>query len=148
MEFAAEVGLRAKFSASGEREVVEDGFPEGRRRHLWGQVWIEHRIPLLPSSAQIVQALEAATAPSASINAIREASEAVETALAAAIRAWALEAGDEPETSSDGADPSQRRAEIDALWRQANELLTSVASYSQVLTDHLPALRNVRHHQP
>ncbi|GAA4194632.1 hypothetical protein GCM10022252_39350 [Streptosporangium oxazolinicum] len=148
VRFASEVGLRAAFSPSGERRVVEDGFPEGRRRRLWGQVWIRHQIPLLPSSAHIVRSLEAAVAPPASINAIREASEAVEVALAAEIRAWALEEGEEgegPVMPEDEESASQRRAEIDALWRQARELLPSVASYSQVLTDHLGTIRDARH---
>ncbi|MFI7143868.1 hypothetical protein ACIBO2_03065 [Nonomuraea sp. NPDC050022] len=133
--FAAELGLILQRDAEGNPMLVEDGTPEGRRQRLWGEMWRKHRMPLLPETDDLVQALTAAGVAPPMVDNVRFASGAVEIAVAAKERAWEL--SDE----WDGAQSSEESDLVDSLWKQADELPHLLAAYARVLTALLPTLR-------
>ncbi|MFG1682561.1 hypothetical protein ACGFNP_20515 [Nonomuraea sp. NPDC049269] len=136
--FAAELGLTLRRDPEGNPLLVEDGTPEARRQRLWGQMWRWHRMPLLPETADLVQALTAAGAAPPMVDNVRYASSAVEAAIAAKERAWDLS------DQWDSARSAEETALVDSLWRQADELPHLLTAYARVLTAHLPTLRALR----
>ncbi|TMR01255.1 hypothetical protein ETD83_14750 [Actinomadura soli] len=134
------VGLAVKPGPGGEPMLVEDVWPEPRRCRLWGAVWQEHRMPLLPSTAQLTEALTVRGVANETIDAIREASSAVETQLAAMQRFTELERQlNDGELSDD--DEKAAEAEILAtldLTEKTGELLIA---YARTLTQSLPTVR-------
>ncbi|MFD1540713.1 hypothetical protein [Nonomuraea guangzhouensis] len=136
--FAAELGLTLRCDPEGNPLLVEDGTPEARRQRLWGQMWRGHRMPLLPETADLVQALTAAGAAPPMVDNVRYASNAVEAAIAAKERAWDLS------DQWDGSRSAEETAMVDSLWRQADELPHLLTAYARVLTTYLPTLRALR----
>ncbi|MEU0568742.1 hypothetical protein ABZ297_25650 [Nonomuraea sp. NPDC005983] len=140
-EHAADIGLTTRPAPGGGYALVEDGTPEARRRRLWGPMWREHSMPALPQTDDLLRALTAVGAPPSVVAAVREASEAVDTALAAKARAIMLndQLEDEPPDDTVRYDDL-----IEALWKQADELPTLLTAYARVLTTHLHTLRPPR----
>ncbi|MFI0410641.1 hypothetical protein [Actinomadura sp. 3N508] len=134
------VGLTVKPGPGGAPMLVEDVWPEPRRCRLWGAVWQEHQMPLLPSTAQLTEALTVRGIATETIDAIREASSAVETQLAAKQRFAELERQLNGGELSDD-DEKAAEAEILAtpdLTEKTDELLIA---YARTLTQSLPAMR-------
>ncbi|MBG0818340.1 hypothetical protein [Planomonospora sp. ID82291] len=142
-EFAERLGLAIKVTPDGQPVLVDDDTPEARRRRLWGEAWLSHKAPLLPTTEEFVHVLTSAEAPSETVDAITEASRAVEAAVAAHVRANELT--DQLEQEETGtAEDAQAWAEVNALWQRFDALPQVLAAYARVLTTQLPALRRKR----
>lgn len=141
-DFAAEIGLTVRRTLDGRSVLVQDGWTEARRRRLWGRMWLDHQMPLLPPTGELVRALNEAGAEPGTVEAIREASRAVDAALGAKIRAHDLNTRMEEEGLTDNIPALDAEAVL--LWRQADELPHLLIAYARALTDHLPRLRPLR----
>ncbi|MGW0808918.1 hypothetical protein [Nonomuraea sp. NPDC002799] len=140
--FAAEIGLSVKHTSfDGQAVLVEDGAPEARRRRLWGQTWMVYQMPPLPETKGLLQTLEEIGVPPAVMSDVKAASDAVDAALRARVRAVELEERDglENATTEDALD-----AEATELWGRYDRLPDLLMDYARCLTGHLPALRNAR----
>ncbi|XVQ06903.1 hypothetical protein ACQP1W_30195 [Spirillospora sp. CA-255316] len=139
-EHIKSLGLTVKAGPDGEPTLVEDGWPEARRRRLWGAVWQDHRMPLLPTTAQLVDALTRRGIATGTVNAIREVSSAVETELAAKMRIAELERQlNEGELDDDAEKAAED--EILAALDQTEKTEKLVIAYARTLTESLPAVR-------
>ncbi|MEU1875971.1 hypothetical protein ABZ470_01560 [Streptosporangium sp. NPDC020072] len=145
-DFAAELGMVVRRTPDGRPVLVQDGWTEARRRRLWGRMWLDHQMPLLPPTGELVHALDRAGAAPGTVEEIRQASQAVDAALGARMRAHELNARMESVPLGEGLADSV--AELDAeavlLWRQADELPHLLIAYARVLTGNLPRLRLLR----
>ncbi|MHC5903941.1 hypothetical protein ACVNF4_08540 [Streptomyces sp. S6] len=108
--------------------------PEERRRRLWGDLWAEHRIPLLPTTDELDLLLS--HTPDAAAHRLRDALRAIIEAAMAKPRI------DELEDKEGPWDPSES-AEYDRLDALLDELTHRLADYARVLTDVLPEVRAV-----
>ncbi|WP_345568564.1 hypothetical protein [Nonomuraea rosea] len=133
-EFAAQVGLSVRRDSAEGPVLVENGVPEARRRRLWGQTWMAYQMPPLPETGGFLEALTGIGAPPAVTAAITQASDAVDAALKARVRAIELE-NEHSDTDSE---------EADELWRHYDRLPGLLIGYAHTLTAHLPALRAAR----
>ncbi|MDF5752737.1 hypothetical protein [Spongiactinospora sp. TRM90649] len=138
---AAELGLTFRAGADGRQVLAEDGRPEARRRRLWGRCWLDHQVPLLPETGELVESLTMRDVPRTTVSAIREASSALDAALAAKAGADRLSRQIDqrglPETP-------EQSAELESLWDHADRIPALLAAYARTLTDHLPAVRAAR----
>jgi hypothetical protein len=124
-----------------ERAVpFEDERPEARRRRLWGTVWQEHRMPALPTTEWLVEALTRGGVATATVEEIRAVSLAVEATLAAKIRVAELEARLWHGALPAGAEEALE-AEINTIFDQAHEPEDVLHAYAHTLTASLPAVR-------
>ncbi|WP_433358593.1 hypothetical protein [Streptosporangium sp. CA-115845] len=141
-DFAAELGLRITRTAEGEPMLAEDEWPEARRRRLWGRAWLDHQMPLLPTTAELLRVMTEVGTPGETVTAIFDAAHAVDMALAAKIHCRALdrqlEKAEEPEAVD------RLDAEFSVWGRAGDELPAALAAYARVLADHLPVLRAAR----
>lgn len=139
----AGLGLTVKADADGEPILVEDGWPEARRCRLWGVVWQEHRMPLLPATAQLVEALTRCGVANETVSDIREVSSAVDAQLAAKMRIAELERRlNEGELGNDAEQAAED--EIFAVLDQTEKTEEFVIAYARTLTESLPAVRAAR----
>ncbi|MFD6132791.1 hypothetical protein, partial [Streptomyces diastaticus] len=113
-------------------KVVDGGWPEDRRRRLWGDAWLTHRVPLLPDAGEVARLTEGL--PETARERLLTVAHDVAEALAAACRV------DELEETSGPWDPEQI-AEHEALDRLADELTARLAAYALGVTACLPAVR-------
>ncbi|MFD3519470.1 hypothetical protein [Streptomyces sp. NPDC058653] len=131
-DLAASSGLLVRRDGAGEVHVVDDEFPEARRRRLWGGFWVEHRIPAMPQPDEL-DSLLARTPPEAAKRLRAAAGEVVRAAMAG-VRMSELDDGDTPWTSTES-------AEYDKLSDMLDQLTALLAAYAQAITDSLPAVR-------
>ncbi|CAM5402094.1 MULTISPECIES: hypothetical protein [Streptomyces] len=129
---AARHGPAARPGAVTEVKVVDGGWPEDRRRRLWGDAWLTHRVPLLPDAGEVARLTEGL--PETARERLLTVAHDVAEALAAACRV------DELEETSGPWDPEQI-AEHEALDRLADELTARLAAYALGVTACLPAVR-------
>ncbi|WP_153034241.1 hypothetical protein [Amycolatopsis sp. YIM 10] len=130
-EQAARAGLKISHTSDGEVVVLDDGEPEARRRRLWGDLWIEARVPGLPDQRELADLLNKHGAPASTVADAVEALREVEEAAAAMLRIRELEQSvinAEPAPDADDDD-------WDALWSQAEQLTALLVRYASVLTD-------------
>lgn len=134
VDHAARAGLLISYTDDGQVVVKQDGSPEARRRRLWGDAWIEERVPALPAVNELSELLADHGAPAAIISAVAEAIRAVEDAVIALRRVQALEdrdTADEPTSAED-------MENIDSLWNTAGQLTALLARYARTLMNTLP----------
>lgn len=135
-EIAARAGLLVKHLPGGAAEIVEDASVEGRRCRLWGDLWVDYKMPDLPPADWITEVLASAGVGPAVVEEVRGAAAAVGDLRAAA-------AGlDELESAEDSAETGRAvMDEFDALWDQLDPATDVLASYADVLTRQLPMIR-------
>ncbi|OLT10497.1 hypothetical protein BJF78_28755 [Pseudonocardia sp. CNS-139] len=132
-EEAARRGFRIRHDADGEVTVVVDEVSaESRRRRLWGDFWIEHRLPVLPTAADLVELLGPCGAPEPTVEAVRAAAAAVDGLVAAELRLCELEATDRGLADV---------AETDRCISELDRTFEVLAGYARTLTRALPAVR-------
>jgi hypothetical protein len=148
LEFAERVGLRIHSMPDGGLTVVAGGWPEARRRRLWGSHWLEHQTPLLPDTANLIRHLTEADVPPTAIHAIGHAAQAVDAAVAARGRAAELHDMMDDLVEKQGDGVSEELAQLDvqarASWAHADQLPHLLGAYARVLTGHLPTLQQLR----
>ncbi|WP_433335007.1 hypothetical protein [Spirillospora sp. CA-294931] len=125
----------------GHVGLLEDGGPEARRRRLWGAVWQQHRMPLLPCTSDLVDALSRHGLPPEVIHAIHEASSAVDLVLDAKARSAELERSLQTDDLS-AEEEAAAEVEFLPLLAQADMADDLLCSYALTLADNLPVLRN------
>lgn len=131
-DLAVRSGLRIRLDDAGEVEVVEGDDPEARRCRLWGDFWVEHRIPAFPEPDDLEKWLS--RAPSETEAHLRAAVKAVVQAVVAGSRIDEIESKDEAWTP-------EEIDEYDGFMELWGSLTTLLADYAQAVTDSLPALR-------
>jgi hypothetical protein len=129
-DHAARAGLRISY-VDGEVSVHEEGTAEARRRRLWGDVWIELRIPEVPAPDELADLLSRCDAPASVITAAVEATGHVHDAAASLLRVRELDDDEDDSLSSD---------EFDALWEHADQLTALLGQYARTLTGTLQGL--------
>lgn len=129
-DHAARAGLRISY-VDGEFSVREEGTAEARRRRLWGEVWIELRIPELPVPDELADLLGRCDAPASAITAAVEAIGNVNDAAASLLRVRELDDDEDALLPSD---------EFDALWEHADQLTALLGQYARTLTSTLQGL--------
>ncbi|MFV2098039.1 hypothetical protein ACFHW1_21605 [Micromonospora sp. LOL_014] len=129
-EFAAWAGPMAQRSPSGELIAADETSPGARLPRMWGDTWVAYQMPALPPADRLAAAFTTAGVPPTVVEAIREATRAVDDALAAAVRIA------EPEVV----------AEEEALWDHVERSTEILAAYARTLTNHLPAIRTAAQH--
>lgn len=136
-DVAARAGLMMSRTVDGKMVIVDDPSVEGRRRRLWGDVWIDHHLPELPESSWFADVLATAGVAPSVVKDVRSAAAAVADVLAAIDRLEELE-------SAEGIDDSEPAVmdEFDALWARIDPATTTLAAYAEMLTRHLPAIRD------
>ncbi|MFE2159162.1 hypothetical protein ACFW9M_15280 [Streptomyces lydicus] len=132
-DLAARSGLSIRQNGAGAAEVVDDGFPEARRRRLWGDCWLELGIPALPGPGGELDAL-LVHAPSETADRLLKASRAVVSAAMARLRLSELEDTEAPWTPAEV-------DEYDQLSAQHDRLTHLLAAYAQAVTESLPEMR-------
>ncbi|MFD7513817.1 hypothetical protein ACFV85_03295 [Streptomyces niveus] len=133
-DLAASSGLLLRRDVAGEVYVVDDEFPEARRRRLWGGFWVEHRIPAMPQPDELDSLL--ARTPTEAAKRLRAAAREVIKAAMAGVRISELDDGDAPWTSTEP-------AEFEKLSAMLDQLTALLAAYAQAITDCLPAVRGL-----
>ncbi|MFI6548214.1 hypothetical protein ACIBO9_33715 [Streptomyces prunicolor] len=118
--------------AMGETAVLPDDEPEARRQRLWGDFWIEHRIPALPEPQEWDLLL--AHAPEHAAEHLRNTAGAVIQAALAGQRISEIEDNDAPWSSAE-------IAEYDCLSEQLSSVTTRLADFAQAITVSLPEVR-------
>ena len=131
-DLASRSGLRVQWDETGKATAVDDDWPEGRRRRLWGDFWIEHRIPALPEPDELDLLL--ARTPTGAAERVRSATKAVLQSAMAGLRIDEIEANEAPWTPAE-------KAEYDQLSDQLSRLTTLLADYARTITDSLPEIR-------
>ncbi len=139
-DLTARNGLKLRRSDVGELIVADDFSAEARRRRLWGDIWIDHRLPELPAADQLVDALAAGGVPPAVIADVRGAAAAVDDVVAASRHLSELESIDVPHPST--------MQKIDDIWPYVAQATDILAGYAEALTRHLPAIRATAPAQP
>ncbi|GGK70971.1 hypothetical protein Sme01_27180 [Sphaerisporangium melleum] len=141
-ELAERFGMIVRRRDDGNLVLIADGFPAARRRRLWGENWIQHRIPDLPPTFILQQALTRVAAPQEAATAIFDACFALDFTMAAAHHRGVLES---ELHVADAAGDNERGSRLDeAINRIIDiefELPHALTAYAQALTDHLPAVR-------
>ena len=131
-DLASRSGLRIEWDETGKATAVDDEWPEGRRRRLWGDFWIEHQIPALPDPDELNLLL--ARAPAGAAERLLGATKAVIQAAMAGQRI------DEIEDNKDAWTPAEI-AEYDQLSDRLSRLTPLLADYARTITDSLPEIR-------
>ncbi|WP_030180442.1 hypothetical protein [Streptomyces violaceorubidus] len=131
-DLGARSGLRVQWDETGKARALPEDEPEARRRRLWGDFWIEHRIPRLPDPHELN--LLAAHAPSQTAESIRTAAKAVIESVSARQRLSEMENNEAPWTPVEATEYDC----LSALW---NDLTTRLADFAQVITAGLPEIR-------
>ncbi|MFE2494090.1 hypothetical protein [Streptomyces scopuliridis] len=131
-DLAARHGLRIEVSEAHELKAVDGVWPEDRRRRLWGDFWLEHRIPLLPVPDDLPALLS--RMPPEIATRLRAATRAVFQAVVARIRTDEIEATEGPWTG-------EQIDEYEALSRQEDSLTAWLADYARAVTESLPVIR-------
>ncbi|TDD31212.1 hypothetical protein E1287_27225 [Actinomadura sp. KC06] len=134
------LGLKIQTDPDGEPTLVEDGFPEARRRRLWGGAWQEHRMPLLVETTQLTEFLAQLGVPSETVDAISKVSTAVEAVRETKIRIAKLEAQLQDEELSGEAEKAAI-TEIDQSLSVSDVTDDRLIEYAQTLTASLPVIR-------
>lgn len=122
--------------------------PEDWRRILWGTAWQRHRLPALPTPAELAVELTRAGVPAAAVIDLTNALGAVEAAVKARDTLTALEEDEPPlpghdETARSAAgrptaDPAALRH---AQWNLYLGRTDRVVDYAEAVTRHLPTIR-------
>jgi hypothetical protein len=128
-EHAARAGLKIGY-ADGQLTVTEDGTAEARRRRLWGDAWLEARVPLLPTAEVVSDLLRRCEASSTAVSAAVDAVHAVDAAVDAFHKMRALEQDESDDTAASGED-------FDSLCDRAEQLTMLLGGYARTLTDTL-----------
>ncbi|MCI3225410.1 hypothetical protein [Streptomyces sp. NP-1717] len=131
-DLAACSGLLLRRDATGEVRVVDDEFPEARRRRLWGGFWVDHRIPAIPQPDELDFLL--GRTPPEFAKPLRAAAREVIQAAMAGVRVSELGDSDAPWTGVES-------AEFDRLSEMLDRLTALLAVYAQAITNCLPAVR-------
>ncbi len=132
-EIAELSGMTLRSSADGEPEVVNDVFPESRRRRIWGGRWIHHQLPALPTADELTTLLTDHDAPPDVVAEIRAASIPVDDITAAE-----LTIDPDPDGTAHRQFDSDQHEHLQARAEHAPEVL---AHYARTFTTHLPSLR-------
>jgi hypothetical protein len=139
-EFVADHGLAFRRGSDGTIEVINDIWPEARRRRIWADDWTTDHTPTLPPPAQLADLLGSRDVPPALISAICRAREAVADAVEAKHRANQLES-----YAEDAPLPyAAIEAEINTLYDEAETLTTRLAEYARTITAGLATVRAAR----
>ncbi|OMI38604.1 hypothetical protein SPAR_15186 [Streptomyces sparsogenes DSM 40356] len=133
-DLASRSGLRIRVNNAGDVEAVEGEDPEARRCRLWGDFWVEHRIPALPGPEDLEELFT--RAPSDIGTRLRAATKAVVGAVVAASRMDEME-------SKEAAWTAEEIEDYDRLMEQWCGLTVMLADYARIITKSLPALRSV-----
>lgn len=112
--------------------MVESNDPEARRCRLWGDFWIEHRIPAILAWGELEELSN--RIPSDIETRLRAAAKAVVQAVVAGSRMNEIEGLEEGWTA-------EEIDEYDQLMERWERLTVLLADYARVITDSLPALR-------
>ncbi|MFC4859385.1 hypothetical protein [Actinophytocola glycyrrhizae] len=72
-ENASRVGLQLRYGDDERVVVKQDATPEGRRRRLWGDAWIEDGVPGLPTADELASLLSSRGVPASTTDAVAEA---------------------------------------------------------------------------
>ncbi|KUL34046.1 hypothetical protein [Streptomyces regalis] len=129
---AAHSGLRLRRDETGNVRVLDDAEPEARRRRLWGDYWIDHRLPRLPDPKELDLLL--APAPEGVAQRLQSATQAVIRVTRAGLRLSEMESNEAPWTPAE-------IAEYDRLSDQVSRVTTVLAEYARTVTDALPEMR-------
>ncbi|WP_328360330.1 hypothetical protein OG800_24415 [Streptomyces sp. NBC_00445] len=119
-------------NGTGDAPILPDDEPEARRQRLWGDFWIEHRIPALPEPQELDLLL--ARTPEHAAERLRTTAEAVIRAALAGQRISEMEDNEGPWTSAE-------MAEYDRLSEQLSSVTTRLADFAQAITMSLPEVR-------
>ncbi|HET9255215.1 MAG TPA: hypothetical protein VFO16_08435 [Pseudonocardiaceae bacterium] len=130
---AARAGLMVRHLPDGEAEIVDDPTEEGRRCRLWGDLWVDYKLPGIPPADWIAEVLATAGVGAAVVQEVREVASAVDGMRAAAARLEELNSAEESD------EPAMD--EFDALWERLDPATDVLAKYAAVLTRHLPTIR-------
>jgi hypothetical protein len=138
-DFAADHGLAFRRGSDGAIKVIDDIWPDARRRRIWADDWTIDRTPTLPPPDQLAHLLGSRDVPPALVSSICRAREAVADAVEAKRRAGQLE-------SSEGEDVPDAviEAQINALYDEAETLTTRLAEYARTITAGLATVRAAR----
>lgn len=142
-DLTARTGLALGRSADGELTAIDDLFVEARRRRLWGDIWVDHRLPELLDAGRLADALTACGVSPEVTADIRDAAAAVDDVVAAARHFSELEDLHEEK----GPDPAVMQ-QIDDLWEHIKYGTDILARYARTLVRHLPAIRATARAQP
>lgn len=122
--------------------------PEDWRRILWGPAWQRHRLPALPTAADLAVELTGAGVPAAAVIDLTNALGAVEAAVKARDTLTALEEDEPPLAGYDEIAPSaagRPTADLAALrhaqWNLYLGRTDRVVDYATAVTRHLPTIR-------
>lgn len=139
-DLAEQSGLAVRWSLDGEPEVVDDVYPEGRRRRMWGPFWTRYRLPALPGTDELVDLLTTHGAPDHIVAEIRAARDAVQDVVEAELVADPPDDPDPDNEPRPDVPPLDGEA-LDRLFGRAEQAPEVLAGYARTLTAHLPALR-------
>ncbi|WP_030806611.1 hypothetical protein [Streptomyces sp. NRRL S-337] len=131
-DLAACSGVSIQRSGTDAIEVVDDDDPEARRRRLWGDCWLELRIPTLPAGGELDALL--GRAPRETADRLLNAARAVVSAAMASLRMSELEDTGTPWTPAE-------MDEYDQLSAQHDRLTQLLANYAQAVTESLADMR-------
>ncbi|WP_075733824.1 hypothetical protein [Streptomyces acidiscabies] len=134
LDEAKRSGLRVRRNTEGEIEVVDGDEPEERRRRMWGDYWIRHRMPLLPDADELDRLF--ARTPDAPAHRLRAALKSVVEAVMAKERIDEL-------NDAEGPWSKDEMAEYERLDALSDELTHRLAEYARSLTSVLPEVRTV-----
>lgn len=139
-DVAERAGLMVWHAVDGEPTIVDDGSVEGRRRRLWGGLWVDYQLPELPDAAWLAEVLAAGGTSSVVVEDVRGPAAAVADVLTAARRLDELRSSEESEDSSEDSGAAAMD-EFDALWESVESATKVLATYAETLTRHVPAIR-------
>lgn len=131
-DLAARSGLLIGQDEAGHVRLLDDVDPEARRRHLWGDFWLDHGMPALPGPNELDLLLGGT--PEDAASRLRSATQSVIQAAMAGSRAAEMESNEDPWSPADV-------DEYDRLSDQLGRLTSLLADYAQVITENLPSIR-------
>ncbi|MGH3801629.1 MAG: hypothetical protein ACRDTD_16150 [Pseudonocardiaceae bacterium] len=129
-DLAGQVGLVIRSSAGGEPTLDDDLFPQGRRCRMWGTLWFQHRLPVLPTAGELTDLLSHLPLPKAVIDDIQRAAQEFADVVDAELRLAEIDESDSPWTDI-----------ADQLLQQTETATETLARYAHTLTTHLPTIR-------
>jgi len=147
-DVAERAGLMVRYAADGKTVIDDDGSVEGRRRRLWGDLWVDYQLPELPDAVWLTEVIAASGTPSAVVEDVRGPAAAVADVIAAARRLDELRSSEESEDSEAVAMDEVAMDEFDALWESVESSTKVLATYAETLTRHVPAIRVAAGAQP
>lgn len=147
-DVAERAGLMVRYAADGKTVIDDDGSVEGRRRRLWGDLWVDYQLPELPDAVWLTELIAASGTPSAVVEDVRGPAAAVADVIAAARRLDELRSSEESEDSEAVAMDEVAMDEFDALWESVESATKVLATYAETLTRHMPAIRIAAGTQP